>query len=36
MANRWKSRYGDAYVSLPSVAEQVGLDYEVLVLTKEK
>lgn len=35
MANRWKSRYGDAFISLPSVVEQLDLEYEVLKLEKE-
>lgn len=26
--NRWWSRYGDRFISLPSVIEQSGLDYE--------
>ena len=34
--NQWKSRYGDAYISLPSVAEQMQLDYEILELKKEQ
>lgn len=25
--NRWTSRYGDRFISLPSQIEQVGLDY---------
>jgi hypothetical protein len=28
--NRWASRYGDAFISLPSIIEQSGLTYEEL------
>jgi hypothetical protein len=28
--NRWKSKYGDRFISLPSVIEQSGLRYELL------
>lgn len=30
--NRWHSRYGEAFVSLPSVVEQSGLKYEELTI----
>lgn len=26
----WKSRYGDAFVSLPSIAKEAKLEYELL------
>lgn len=32
---KWKSRYGDAFVSFPSVLEEDKLEYEVLELEKE-
>lgn len=32
----WKSRYGSAFVSFPSVAEEDKLEYEVLRLEKDK
>lgn len=32
----WKSRYGNAFVSFPSVLEEDKLEYEVLQLEKEK
>jgi len=28
--NRWGSRYGDRYISLPSTISELGLDYELL------
>lgn len=28
MSNRWKSRYGDCFVSFPSVIAESNLDYE--------
>lgn len=30
LGNRWKSRYGDAFVSFPSVIAQSNLDYELM------
>lgn len=27
MSNRWKSKYGDRFVSLPSQIKELGLDY---------
>lgn len=30
MGNRWKSRYGDCFVSFPSIVEQAKLKYEIL------
>lgn len=27
MTNRWKSRYGDRFISLPSVIKELNLDY---------
>lgn len=30
MGNRWKSRYGNMFISLPSIVEQLGLEYELL------
>lgn len=33
MSNTWKSRYGECYVSFPSIIEELNLDYE---LTKEE
>lgn len=32
---KWKSRYGDCFVSFPSVLEEDKLEYEVLKLEKE-
>lgn len=29
LANRWKSRYGDAFVSFPSTVKELELDYEI-------
>lgn len=28
MTNKWKSRYGDAFVSFPSTIKELELDYE--------
>ena len=28
--NTWKSRYGDAFVSFPSVIEESNLEYELM------
>lgn len=30
MSNRWKSRYGEAYVSFPSQIEEANLEYEII------
>lgn len=31
--NTWKSRYGEAFVSFPSVIEESNLNYELLEVT---
>lgn len=31
---KWKSKYGDIFISLPSVVEQLGLEYELLEIKK--
>jgi hypothetical protein len=33
MSNTWKSRYGQRFVSFPSIIEELNLDYEI---TKEE
>lgn len=30
--NTWRSRYGEAFVSFPSVAKEAQLEYEILEL----
>ena len=35
MANRWKSRYGDCFVSFPSVTKEAGLEYEIINFVEE-
>ena len=30
MANRWKSRYGDRFVSFPSIAKELQIEYEII------
>lgn len=30
MSNRWRSRYGDAFVSFPSTIEEWELEYEII------
>lgn len=30
MSNRWKSKYGDRFISLPSTIKQLDLEYELL------
>lgn len=32
---KWKSKYGDVFVSFPSILEEDRLEYEVLKLEKE-
>lgn len=32
---RFKSKYGDAFVSFPSVAEDAGLEYELLKIKED-
>lgn len=36
LTNRWKSRYGDAFVSFPSQAEEAKLEYEILKFVEGK
>jgi hypothetical protein len=35
MGNRWKSRYGNCFVSFPSVAEEAKLEYEIINFVEE-
>ena len=36
MANQWKSRYGDRFVSFPSVIAESKLEYELLNIVEDK
>lgn len=36
MSNRWKSRYGDCFVSFPSQVEEAKLEYELINFVGEE
>lgn len=36
MTNRWRSRYGDVFVSFPSTIKELELDYEIMNFVEAK